>query len=256
MNPLHPSPQHKSHPAPALGKLDATEILIEQALGTFRDAQPQAGMEARLLAALEHRNTTQPTSLHERFFSRLRAPQLALGACIVMAIALLVSIPLHLRRYSIALISAQSSRTRATEEAAAGNAMPFLRTSGASREETFPETPSRTRFPHHASEPSLASAASRQSLAPLPSADNPDALALAELHAPSLAAPTLPLTPQERILLRVAHHPNPIQVAALNPVQRASLDDRQLAAFRHFFWKPLLPQPTIPPTLNGDTNAQ
>lgn len=257
MNPIHPSPQQKPHPALSARQLDATEVLIEQALNAMRDAKPEAGMEARLLAALEHRGASQPGSLLARFFSRLRTPQLALGAGVAVVIALLVLVPLRIQRRSIASASAPFARTTTTEETVAGNARPFFRASTANRKVASSTTPP-ARSPRYASEPSLQDAASHlgsASLASASSTDNPDALALAELRAPSQPAPPLPLTSQERILLGVAHHPQQFEITALDPVERASLTDRELADFHHFFYKPLLPQPTISPVVPGETNA-
>ncbi len=51
----------------------------------------------------------------------------------------------------------------------------------------------------------------------------------------SFPAPPLPLTPQEKLLLRVAHARNPQQSPALNPALRASLAARDDESFQIFF---------------------
>jgi hypothetical protein len=48
-------------------------------------------------------------------------------------------------------------------------------------------------------------------------------------------APEAPLTAEEKLLLRVAHHPDPDQVALLNPEERAELELRDQVQFQQFF---------------------
>jgi hypothetical protein len=75
-----------------------------------------------------------------------------------------------------------------------------------------------------------------------------DAQALADLHAPSHPAPPLPLTPQEKLFLRMLHYGNATQLAELNPMVRAKQDAAEAADFKAFFPDPPpLQQPT------GDT---
>jgi hypothetical protein len=78
-----------------------------------------------------------------------------------------------------------------------------------------------------------------------------DAQALADLHAPSHPAPPLPLSPQEKALLRMLRRSNSVEIASLadlNPVIRAARDADEAAAFHAFF-----PDPPPIPQPNGDT---
>ena len=70
-------------------------------------------------------------------------------------------------------------------------------------------------------------------------------------HAPaqlaSFPAPPLPLTSQEKLLLRVAHAQNPQQSALLNPALRASLAARDNEDFQIFFASATAIPPEDPP---------
>jgi hypothetical protein len=65
-----------------------------------------------------------------------------------------------------------------------------------------------------------------------------DAQLLADLHAPSHPAPPLPLTPQEKLFLRMLRYGNATQIAELNPIVRAKEDADETAAFKAFFPDP------------------
>ncbi|HEX5282696.1 MAG TPA: hypothetical protein VFW30_01155 [Bryocella sp.] len=69
-------------------------------------------------------------------------------------------------------------------------------------------------------------------------AQNLDAQALSDLHAPSHPAPPLPLTPQEKLFLRVLRYGNATQLAELNPLVRAQQDADETIAFKAFFPDP------------------
>lgn len=62
-----------------------------------------------------------------------------------------------------------------------------------------------------------------------------DALALRELHASSLPAPPLPLTQEEKMLLRLIHTVGPQQLATLNLEERARREAEADAEFQQFF---------------------
>jgi hypothetical protein len=48
-------------------------------------------------------------------------------------------------------------------------------------------------------------------------------------------APEAPLTAEEKLLLRVAHHPDPDEVALLDPAERAAVELRDQVQFQQFF---------------------
>ncbi len=65
-----------------------------------------------------------------------------------------------------------------------------------------------------------------------------DPTALAEANAPSLPAPELPLTEQEKLLRHIARHPNPVEVAELTPAAREARIAADNDEFKAFFTPP------------------
>ena len=62
-----------------------------------------------------------------------------------------------------------------------------------------------------------------------------DSLALSEMRATSHPAPALPLTKEEKLLLRVAHIGGPKEFAILNPATRAKQEEEADVEFQQFF---------------------
>jgi len=62
-----------------------------------------------------------------------------------------------------------------------------------------------------------------------------DPTALAEANAPSMPPPELPLTEQEKLLRRIARHPNPVEVAELTPAAREARIAADSDDFKAFF---------------------
>ena len=60
-------------------------------------------------------------------------------------------------------------------------------------------------------------------------------LALREMRAASRPAPPLPLTKEEKLLLRVARTAGPEELAMLNPDERARREAESEAEFQQFF---------------------
>jgi hypothetical protein len=70
--------------------------------------------------------------------------------------------------------------------------------------------------------------------APSQQPTDPDTIALAETLAPSHPAPPMPLTQQEKLLLRVARTDNPQVLAMLNPTLRAQQEAKEKEEFEEF----------------------
>jgi hypothetical protein len=66
-------------------------------------------------------------------------------------------------------------------------------------------------------------------------ADDSDSLALEEMRAASHPPPPLPLTDQEKLLLRIARKGDPVEVAELNPIVRAARYEEEKAEVQRFF---------------------
>jgi hypothetical protein len=62
-----------------------------------------------------------------------------------------------------------------------------------------------------------------------------DSAAPSEMRSDSFPAPPMPLTEQERLLLRIAHKAGPIELAMLDPIQRAARDAEEKADVKKFF---------------------
>jgi len=62
-----------------------------------------------------------------------------------------------------------------------------------------------------------------------------DSVALDEMRAASHPAPPMPLTEQERLLLRIAHRGDPVELAMLNHEIRAKQEEEEKAEFQRFF---------------------
>jgi hypothetical protein len=72
-----------------------------------------------------------------------------------------------------------------------------------------------------------------------------DPTALAEANAPSQPSPPLPLTKEERLLERVARHPDEVEVAELNAAHRDATSAADQASFKRFFTPPPLSDEAI-----------
>ena len=66
-------------------------------------------------------------------------------------------------------------------------------------------------------------------------ADSSNALAVEEMRAASHPPPPVPLTDQERLLLRIARKDDPVEIAELNPVVRAARWEEEKAEVQRFF---------------------
>ena len=64
---------------------------------------------------------------------------------------------------------------------------------------------------------------------------NADSVALHAMLAVSYPAPPMPLTEQEKLLLRIAHRRDPVELAMLEPLLRSVQDAEEKAEFQKFF---------------------
>jgi hypothetical protein len=62
----------------------------------------------------------------------------------------------------------------------------------------------------------------------------------------SFPAPEAPLTEQERLLLRIVHRGDPVEVAMLNPQELAREEALEAAEFQRFFPPPAPPADVVP----------
>jgi hypothetical protein len=259
--PLHHDPDHT----------------IDRALSALRDAQPRPGLEGRILASLECRTAaSQPArfqlSAHLALWTATSAAILAIASLVVLhqqtnrratdAVILSQASQSHREANSSVAILSEASRRDAQSKDP----------DGASRPASNPELFSTTNLAQHSN--TLSSRPEYRSEAAMRSGGTPvfengaalqksgcpthedkgetttptDAQLLADLHAPSHPAPPLPLTPQEKLFLRMLRYGNATQIAELNPMVRAKQDADETAAFKAFF-----PDPPPLQQSNGDT---
>ncbi len=186
---------------------------IDKLIAALRDAKPSAGMQIRILAAVEAHPSPSAVSFWRRFFGcRLRDawllhPVLATSiACVaLLAVSSTVTIirlrPLHKPAETI-----RDSPQRQT----AAQAKPFAPAGPV----VWPPRPAQVSARH-------------------PHRDAP--AAGKERRRASFPAPPLPLTEQERLLVLVAHQRDPKSLAILNGDLRAAESAKVSQEFQQFF---------------------
>jgi hypothetical protein len=179
------------------------EPTIKRLLAGLRDAEPQPGIERRILEAMQAREIVVSVPL----WNRLR-PQTVPAFAIWLASALaitgtFVAIALH-QRWRVPADSSHpptfAVRQESPAEAITQNApVPARRPAGV--------------WSKHS-----------RTVTPVP-----------DLRAGSFPAPPLPLTKQEKLLLRLAHRRNPEDTAILNTAAQAVQSARDNEQFQQFF---------------------
>jgi hypothetical protein len=183
---------------------------IERLLAGLRDAEPSAGMQRRILQAIEAREAIAPGSPWRRpILPWLLRPAIAasLVCALVMAAYLIGS-------FIVTITVRQHHHVQAE-----------LRTHAASadaRQATvahkLPLMPRRT--------------ASRAAMRPPPTQNVP---AVEATQTASSPAPPLPLTEQEKLLLRLAHRRDAQNMVILNPDAQAAQSAKATEQFQQFF---------------------
>lgn len=209
-----------------------SEARIERVLGGLRVAQAPEGMESRVLRRLAERAAV---GVAAPWLRRLSGPVLGwgLGVAGVIALALVVA-GVHRPVKQVLHRGAEVRRAVApTVPGVGGDAIGL--------------TPHTVSVPRGVaaglgSRPMEKIASAAESATELSRADGSDAVAMSEVMAPSLAAPPMPLTDQERLMLDILHRGDPVQMAMLNPDERAARDAVERAEVQSFFVKP---SPTV-----------
>lgn len=189
--------------------------VIEKVLAGLRDAEAPAGMERRILEAVQNRASARSrwnwltTVPH-----RVPANPMAYAAALAGVVALALAIPaLHQRKQA------------PTQVAKATAAAPLASTPSSLEAEI--------------SEPQWPAMISRTMRRPKPRklelVDTQESLAMRETNAPSRPAPPLPLTEQEKLLVRFVRTRTPEQLAAIDPAKWAAQDEQDRAEFDRFF---------------------
>jgi len=196
-----------------------SEEAIEKMLAGLRDAEAPAGMEHRILEALEDQASVQfrsgwrrlrPIWLPER---RGATVSFACGVAFAGMLAVALVIP-AIRRLGHA-------PTQAKMNSASVRPLPPTASAGAAT--SVPVLPARPNMRWMAS-------ARRAGIV-----RDKDSAAVSKRQEASFPAPPMPLTEQEKLLLRIAHKGDPVEVAELNPAVRAARDSEDKAEVKKFF---------------------
>ena len=206
--------------------MKTSEEIIDQVLSGLRDTQAPAGMEDRVLQAIQDRassasfwsrwRVSAPLALIRPMATRPWTWGIATAGVVAVSVSL-ATLSSHRHDHKIVdsskqpvLVKPQTAtvQTATAEYAPTSHAMPIKRV--AARKET-------------------------QKVQPL---SEEDALALSEMRAPSHPAPEMPLTDQERLMLRIVRGGDPVELAELDPQVRAAQDAQQKAEFQNFFEPP------------------
>jgi hypothetical protein len=214
-----------------------SEEAIEKVLAGLRDADAPVGMERRILDALEN-----PASARSRSGWRWLRPMwlvapahpvamgsLACGVVLAAIVAFALAIPAIRRlgnapaqsKMNLAPSGALPSTTSDAISKSARVPLPATSARSIGRTNACGETNARTAEAVHSSDHDITG--------------DSDSVAVSEMLAPSHPAPPMPLTEQERLLLRIAHRGDPVEMAMLDPRMRAARDAEEGAEFQRFF---------------------
>jgi len=223
-----------------------SEEAIERVLAGLRDSEAPAGMERRILEALEDQASARSRSgwrwLRPMWLVAPAHPvamgSLACGVALAAIFAVALAVP-AIRRLGYS--PAQSKMNLAP----AGTLPPATsETVAKSAQLSSPGSSVRSMRKMNAGEETNARTAGAVHNSDRDGIGDGDSVAVSEMLAPSHPAPPMPLTEQERLLLRIAHRGDPVQVAMLDPRMRAARDAEEGAEFQRFFGSTTVRQPS------------
>lgn len=187
---------------------------IERVLAGLRDAKAPEGIERRILNGVQHHTASGIRRGWLMDLASLIAARPVAYAAALAGVAFVLVIPaVHQRRHTT------------NQEAKVIFSAPLSpASSGAIAKST--ELPRPTTISRSLRRPKSKS---------LEVVENEDALAVLEMNAPSRPAPPLPLTAQEKLLVRFVRTSTPEQLAAVDPAKLAAHDEQERAEFDRFF---------------------
>jgi hypothetical protein len=190
------------------------ERTIERLLAGLRDAEPPGGMEHRILEALDGMGAREVATSASLWRRPLRPALAMLLAC---AVILMVTFTVQQRKH----VPGQQLIPLKPKNGLNG-APNIVSSLGVSQKPQRASGDQRVRSP-------------RRSTSGIPVKRPQDAPAVGETQAASFPAPPLPLTEQERLLLRLAHRGDSGATAILNPDARAAQTAKATEQFQQFF---------------------
>jgi hypothetical protein len=207
--------------------MKSSEEAIDKVLAGLRDAEAPDGMERRILERLDERVSMRSGAgwlwLRPIWLMMPGRPlivgSLACGVALAAIFAIVVAVP-AIRRLGHA--PSQSPTQSKVNSGAAVAVVPATSAVIAAR----PQVPLSGSSTHSMRKTKVRSVVGVR---------DSDAVALGETRDPSFPAPPLPLTDQERLLLRIVHKRDPVEMAELNPAVRAARDEEDKRAVQRFF---------------------
>jgi hypothetical protein len=204
-----------------------SEEAMEKVLAGLRDAEAPAGMERRIVNALEERAAARSGSgwlwLRPAWLVAPARPiavgSLVCGVALAGLLAVVLAIP-AIRRPGHTSVQARrspdpvGSLALGASQVAAKSAQPVSSRSGGVRVMGEIKAEGRT---------------SAEGVVDF------DSVAVEDMHAPSRPAPPMPLTEQERLLLRLVHKDDPVELAMLDSKVRDLEELEDKAEFQRFF---------------------
>jgi hypothetical protein len=185
---------------------------LERVLTGLRDSAIPDGMERRILAALENCASAPASwrSIRPDWRKPAAACSFAMAAVLAFVFVPAIRHPVHAPHRSTAgaILPKSLPRANANRNAAHGN----------NRE--------------------IAASDPHPKLRPVQSVHRKDAAPQDEVHAVSYPPPPMPLTDEEKLLLRAAHRRAPVELAELSPARRALQDEQERVDFERFFEPP------------------
>jgi len=239
-----------------------TDARIDQVLDALRTTEPPTGLEqriaARLAQAAEARTLAAASDSAPSYLSgilTLSLPKLYSAAALVLLTALTAFTVAH-----------HHSAVAANGPTYMQSRVPHLRDGIIVAKVGI--APSATALPsleaarlqsRHNAPPTNSALAAETTSPPSPSAQDPEAIALAETLAPSHPAPPMPVTAQEKLIHSAMRPGQPIQLAELDlaraPILRAAAQTRETASIDRYV-KTLLAPFAVADALQPTTQSQ
>jgi hypothetical protein len=197
------------------------ERTIERLLAGLRDAEPPGGMEHRILEALDGMGAREVAASASLWRRPLRPALAMLLAC---AVILMVAFTVQQRKHvpGQSFVPLKPHGTPGQAKNGLNGAPNIVSSLQVSQKPQHAAADQRVRSP-------------RRSTSRIPVKRPQDAPALGETQTASFPAPPLPLTEQERLLLRLAHRGDSDTTAILNPDARAAQTAKATEQFQQFF---------------------
>ena len=205
---------------------------IEKVLAGLRDVEAPAGMQRRILDGLEERASRRAQSGWRWFGPVWHRVPVGYAVCGVVAGVILFALVFPaVRRFGQGSVQSRMG-------AAALKSVPGMPSVIAIKDKKPVLHMPGVRFAKSADAPE------GQFVRAVSSArDSGDSVAESEMRSASFPAPPMPLTEQERLLLRLRHKNDPMELAMLDPKLRELDDAQEKAEFQRFFPQPVLKQP-------------